>query len=267
MMQLSKAAASLMGIVRKRAFWAYLSLLVLTYALFLLMLLPATYLLPSNPTNDTFSANQVQGTIWQGRAERIKWRSLSATQVQWHFKPWALFRGVWEYQIHLRLDGAPVTGYVGKKLNGAWHLHDVTAKLALQKMSGVTEYLATFSPFSLRGDLTVELEDVLWADQWLQSIQGRLLLKDLQIDELSALGNWAGQISQENDKLILTFNPRSRRIQGDGRWVLAADRRWNLIMRLKPGRQADDTLVTWFSLLGVPDAEGYYPIQQSGRLR
>lgn len=268
-MPLSAMSAKMPDVVRKRSFWLYVGLFFLAYLIFLLLLLPAAHLLPPNkPDPNSLKTGQVQGTVWQGNIGWARLQDLSATKIEWHFNPWAVFGGVWEYAVDFELDGIPVTGYVAKTLSGAWRIRDAVAGLKLQDTPYIVENMGAMLPGGrLQGDLAMRIERALWVDKWPQQIQGSFLLQNLQFGELPGLGDWKGRIDKKDDKVVLNFSPQSRILQGKGQWVLSTDYQWTFALRLRSGEVVDKELASWLPLLGVPDAEGYYRIQRSGRLK
>lgn len=255
-------------LARKRSVWLAVGLLALAYAVFLLLLLPAAHLLPPNkPGPNNLQTGQVQGTVWHGRIGWARLQTLTASDIQWDFNPWALFGAAWEYAVDFELDNIPVAGRVAKTLGGNWRMRDMVADLKLQD----TPYLANNPnlalPGKVQGDLAIRLQDMLLAGQWPESIQGTFLLQALKIGDLPGLGDWEGQIYQQEDNLVLAFAPIGKVLQGKGQWVMSPDHKWTFAMQIKPGAMTDKTLSDWLGLLGAPDAEGYRRIQRSGRLK
>lgn len=266
-MQLTELSAKLSQIIRLRRFWLYVGLFVSAYILFLGMLLPAAHFLPANKSDpNSVKMGQVHGTVWQGGMGWARWQALSATQIHWDFNPWGLFRAKWEYQVDFKLDNIPVTGYVAKTLGGAWHLRDVIADLKLQDTPYITTKLNALLLGSLQGDVAIELDHVRLVDRWLQSVEGTVLLQDLQVGDLPNLGDWEGQVSQEDGKIIAALEPRGEVLRGEGLFTMSSDRQWTFVLQVKPGESADNELAGWLNLLGPSDAEGYRHIQRSGRL-
>lgn len=267
-MPLSDLTAKTSALMHKRTFWLYVGLFVLAYVVFLLLLLPAAYLLPPDkPGPNSLKIGQVQGTVWSGNLGWARWQALSASKIHWDFNAWAIFNAAWEYDVDFTLDGIPVTGRVAKTLGGAWRVRDVVAGLKLQDTPYIADNLRAALPDKLQGDLAMRLEEMSVLDQWPESIQGSFLLQALKIGDLPNLGDWEGQIYQEQGRVVLAFAPRGKVLQGKGLWVLSPDLQWTFTLRIKSGEIIDNDLSGWLSLLGAPDAEGYRRIQQSGRLQ
>ena len=61
--------------------------------------LPAQFVFKHLPLPSQLQVTGVQGSIWQGRAEQVRWQNRNFGEVSWQFKPSALFEAKAEAEV------------------------------------------------------------------------------------------------------------------------------------------------------------------------
>ncbi|MEM6406158.1 MAG: type II secretion system protein N [Pseudomonadota bacterium] len=226
--------------------WPYIVILCLAFAGFVLALMPARMVWQQFSTPQTeVQMRGLQGTLWQGSADWIEWQTHSVQAVRWSFYPWALLRGVWEYQVALQFEGAPVTGFVGRSFFGQIRARDLQSQTLLQDMSYLTSHASVDLPAPVQGDLRVEIIELALSDEWPDALRGQFTLRSLGLAGLAELGDWQGQLARtDNQDIRLQFAPSGDLLQGEGQLTLTPDKIWNVMLKFKPV-QAEVILVCW----------------------
>ena len=104
---------------------------------------------------------------------------------------------------------------------------------------------------------------------FIDHVEGRLDLSGLAwtlAREPMALGDFRFDIRTTPEAVIADASSPSGPLEVLGDARLLPDRSWQLKLRLKPRPGASETLLNYLRSLGMPDAEGYYPVRQQGRL-
>lgn len=248
----------------------YVILLVLAFMGFVVVLVPVQVVWQQVKSPQIeIQPNGLKGTLWRGSADWVEWRDYAAQVVRWSFNPWGLLRGLWEYQVDLTVDGAPITGYLGLTPTGEVQARTVQAKVLLQDLKYINQNPQLQLPSPVQGELQVELDELVLHGQWPAVLRGDLLLTGVELVGLTQLGDWKGQLANTAvDQMTLQFAPVGNLLVGEGVWVLNQNGQWNLTLKIKPhAAQLNSDIATLLGLLGSPDSQGYYVIKQRGRLR
>jgi general secretion pathway protein N len=248
----------------------YSILLVVAFFCFVVFLVPVQRVWEQVKTPQMdIQPSGLQGTLWQGNADWVEWQDTAVQAVDWSFHPWALLRGVWEYQVNLNFDGALVTGYIGASLFGNLQGHDLGTKALLQDLNLINNNAQLALPAAVQGELQIQLDEVVLENQWISVLQGTAQLHDFGLEGLATLGDWQGRIYNDTKgNILLKFSPTESQLLGDGVFMLARDKKWTLTLKIKPAPTAiESDIAVLLSLLGTTDDQGYYVITQRGRLR
>ncbi len=255
--------------VKPVTFLPYIFLLIVAFVVFVLFLVPVQRVWEQVKTPQMeVQLSGLQGTLWQGSADWIEWRETAVQTVDWSFNPWALLRGVWEYQVDLSIEGAPVTGYVGASVMGNLKGRDLHTQARLQELKSLNNNAQLPLPAPMQGELQIQLDELVVEQQWPSVLQGRLQLHDFSLVGFAKLGDWQGRVYNDaSQNLIMQFSPTGDLLLGEGTVVLSHDKQWTLTLKVKPAPAAVDSEISvLLSLLGAPDEQGFYNITQRGSL-
>ena len=255
---------------KRITFWPYSVLLIVAFIVFVLFLVPVQRVWEQVKTPQMeVQLSGLQGTLWQGRADWAEWRTTAVQTVDWSFHPWALLRGVWEYQVNFSMEGAPVTGYLGASIFGNLNGHDLHTQVRLEELKSLSHNAQITLPAAMQGELQVQLDEIVIEQQWPSVLQGTVQLRELGLVGVATLGDWQGRLYNDaNQQVIMQFAPTGDLLKGEGTVVLTQDKQWTLTLKIKSTPEAvESEIAVLLSLLGTPDDQGFYVITQRGRLR
>ncbi len=154
--------------VTKRPWW----LLILGAAAVLLgaiATLPAS-LFASQLSRAGLDTAGVWGSVWNGRAQGLSWRSAPIGDLRWSVSPWQLLRGRAAGEVTIaRPDGSLRASY-SLALGGTLRLEDVQADLPVEMLSA----LPIGMPRNWRGRLSGRFDEITLSKGWPQTIRGTL---------------------------------------------------------------------------------------------
>lgn len=211
-----------------------------------------------------------EGTLWRGGASGGSAGGLSATEIHWRIRPWALLAGRVGGALELRLtDGFVSTGF-SIRPSGRIALNDA-------RLSTSIETLGTIVPvYDTRGQVSAELETLVIEDDWPITAIGQVRLGDLQVAPLlasepgqrMALGNFLADLTTDDDgKILAMVSDLSGPLEVDGLLTLDSDRNYILDARVRLRPDAPQLLRDGLALMaGEPDADGFRQLSLSGGL-
>ena len=255
---------------KRITFWPYSILLVVAFIVFVLCLVPVQRVWEQVKTPQMeVQLSGLQGTLWKGSADWAEWRTTAVQAVEWSFHPWALLRGVWEYQVNFSLEGAPITGYLGVSVFGNLNGHDLHTEVRLEALKPLNNNTQIALPAAMQGELQVQIDELVIEQQWPSVLQGTVQLRDLGLVGVAELGDWQGRLYNDaSQNLMMQFEPTDDLLLGEGTLMLSQNTQWALALKIKPAPSAETSdIAVLLSLLGAPDDQGFYGITQRGRLR
>lgn len=242
---------------------AALAVLLLVAAV-LLWWLPARWALPLlQPSLHGLRLQQVGGTLWEGRADRVvtpDGRVLG--RVQWQLSHRALFG-----QVDMRLDFAGpqfgVSGHMRKLSAGQLDVSDLRVRVELSALADPRLRWPVGQP---HGSLLLNARHALLQGGWPLELQAdwqwRRAAMHMKNGDV-ALGNLHGTLAAQGGVIHAQW-------QDDGQGPLHTTGNlalsplgWRLEAGLRP-RQGDPGLQRWLATLGRPDADGTIHIARSG---
>jgi general secretion pathway protein N len=111
---------------------------LLAFIVFIVACLPARVAYQLLPQQQEFALTGINGTVWQGKALRIKAGELVLDQITWDLGFWSLFTGKLGGYIRIKDKLLPTKGYVYSNLSGDRQIIDtLTTKLTGQFVTGI----------------------------------------------------------------------------------------------------------------------------------
>jgi general secretion pathway protein N len=231
--------------------------------------LPAS-LLASQLSRAGLGATGLWGTVWDGRAQGLTWRSAPLGDLQWTLSPWQLLFGRAAGEVTLgRPDGSLRAAY-RLALDGTLRLEDVQADLPVEMLSS----LPIGMPRNWRGRLSGRFDEVTLRNGWPQMLRGTLDMDGLIAPppRNTSIGSYHVVIPDPaaagaaQDSLTARVNDKEGPFSFEGRFTLGADRSFLLEGTLAPRGATPPALVRSLDLLGPADANGRRPVSVSGTL-
>jgi general secretion pathway protein N len=254
---------------KKRPWWL-ISLGAAAVLLIALATLPAT-LMASQLSRAGLDAAGLWGSVWNGRAQGLTWKSAPLGDLQWTLSPWQLLLGRAAGEVTLgRPDGSLRAAY-RLALDGTLRLEDVQADLPVEMLSS----LPIGMPRNWRGRLSGRFDEVTLRNGWPQMLRGTLDMDGLIAPppRNTSIGSYhvvipdpapAGEAAP--DSLTARVTDKEGPFSFEGRFTLGADRSFLLEGTLAPRGTTPPALVRSLDLLGPADANGRRPVSVSGTL-
>jgi general secretion pathway protein N len=232
--------------------------------------LPAT-LMASQLSRAGLDAAGLWGSVWNGRAQGLTWKSAPVGDLQWTLSPWQLLLGRAAGEVTLgRPDGSLRAAY-RLALDGTLRLEDVQADLPVEMLSS----LPIGMPRNWRGRLSGRFDEVTLRNGWPQMLRGTLDMDGLIAPppRNTSIGSYhvvipdpapAGEAAP--DSLTARVTDKEGPFSFEGRFTLGADRSFLLEGTLAPRGTTPPALVRSLDLLGPADANGRRPVSVSGTL-
>lgn len=216
------------------------------------------------------NATALTGTIWNGYARGLAWRSVPLGDVRWSFAPLDLLRGRIGGTLQLtRPDGEASTRF-SVTFSGDVHLTGSSASLPVELLSS----LPVGMPKNWRGRLSGQFEEIAVTAGRPTALRGTLEMDGLiappprnisigsyhvEMPDPQATGGKAGELTAR-------VTDKEGPFSFEGRFTLAPDRSFLLEGSLAPRGNTPPQLVRSLDLLGPPDATGRRPVSVSGTL-
>ncbi len=230
--------------------------------------LPAKFVVDNLPTIRGLNISGVQGSLWQGRAQKVSFQQYDFGQITWDFQVFKLFTGKAELNVRFGRNselGLTGRGIVGYGFSGPY-AENLLASIPVAK---VMEQVTIPAPVDATGDLELMIKNYSYAQPWCQSAEGSLVLNRGEVS--SPLGNLdlgtvISDLTCENNVLSAKGNQENDQVSGAFTAKLESNFTYDLDAWFKPGSEFPPRLGEQLKWLGDPDAQGRYPFVLSGRL-
>lgn len=215
-------------------------------------------------------ATVLAGSVWNGRASGLTWRSASLGDLSWSIAPLELLRGRLGGEVLVsRVDGS-VSARVSLSTAGVLRLTDAQFGLPIEALSA----LPVGMPRNWRGEVSGRFEEIEIRGGWPTVLRGTV-----DMDRLIAppprnvsIGSYHIEIpdpaatSATSGELHARVTDKDGPFSFAGSFMLAPDRSFLLEGTLAPRGNTPPQLVRSLELLGPADASGRRPVSVSGTL-
>ena len=240
---------------------------VVLYVVFLIVLLPASFVVNQVTLPPSLQLGMIQGTLWQGQVSSVKVEKLDLKNVQWDLIVSSLFAGRLNLDLNIGNSRDPIrgNGYVGYSLDGVF-AEQFT-------LNAPVTTLTTIQPLPMdlvaNGQVSLLIEDYQQGEPWCEALNGLLTLKSSQIS------NNFGRVNIDNaqvklvcDKgdLIATMKPKTNTLGIDVKVVVNKNNMATLSGFVKPPSNAPRDFVEMLKFTGPADSQGRYPLKLEHRL-
>lgn len=234
---------------------------VVLFLFFLLLTLPARQIW-AWLSDGQLAAQDIQGTLWSGRAARVVHPIFSAGPIVWHIRPQALLLGRLEYQVFVQSDAGGGELHAGIGVFAGRYIEDVHLT---QSAADVARRISN-NMFALSGDFQFDLDQLQLSADGITALHGVVIWRDARVAQPSAmvLGHVQIQLALRDGRVVGTLGDEGGPLEVTGEVQIGMDRAYQLNIQLKPRSNADANLQQSLALLGAPDAQGRYHVQYSG---
>lgn len=210
------------------------------------------------------------GTVWNGHARALAWRSVPLGDVSWSLAPLDLLRGRLGGTVRLARPDGTAAAQVGLGFGGELRLDEVTLDLPVEWLSS----LPIGMPRNWRGRLSGQFDAIVVSQGWPAVLRGRLDMDGLIAPPPRnvSIGSYHVEIPdpQPDDvaggALTARITDKEGPFSFEGRFTLGADRSFLLEGSLAPRGNTPPALLRSLELLGPPDPDGRRPVSVSGTL-
>ncbi|MGX9461406.1 type II secretion system protein N [Shewanella sp. A14] len=238
---------------------------VIVYIMFLLIYLPANWLVSIAPLPNNVAISGAEGTLWQGKAALITVNQRQVEQVSWQLSPWGLLTGKANIDINVGNRATPVNG----KGSISWSLSGVSAKNIRIDLPDSFLLEGARLPFNthIDGDVSLMLEVLKQGQPWCEQLNGKLFLNNTNVKNqygVYPLGNIALGLSCLDGQLQIATDETQNALGLTGTAILGESNLVKVSAKIKPTDDQPKDLRESLSFLGRQDSQGYYPINYQG---
>ncbi|WP_137224665.1 MULTISPECIES: type II secretion system protein N [Shewanella] len=238
---------------------------VIIYLVFLLVYLPANWLVSIAPLPSNVAISGAEGTLWQGKAALITIDKKQIEQVSWKLSPWGLLAGKANIDINVGSRATPVNG----KGSISWSLSGLSAKNIRIDLPDSFLLADARLPFKTKidGDVSLMVEALKQGEPWCEQLNGKLFLNNTNVKNqygVYPLGNIALGLSCLDGQLQIATDETQNVLGLTGTATLGESNLVKVSAKIKPTDAQPKDLRDSLSFLGRQDSQGYYPINYQG---
>ncbi|OOF03013.1 hypothetical protein BZG80_10970 [Salinivibrio sp. MA440] len=231
---------------------------VLVFVVSVVVHAPAS-LLRLAPLPDAIHIGEIDGTVWHGQVEQIRWQNYTLGPVQWDVQWHRLVTGAtFEAAIQVRspdgLRGKGNLGFNGSTLTVSQTLVSAPAQL-------LTGAIALPPGVAIDGILDLVLRDAILAESGCQQLQGQIQWQHAALQlPMGQLENIPAQaaLSCENQGIAAHGEGQSASLSNKFSLSITPSGRYSVSGWLKPGPDYPEPMKAPLSWLGAPDQQGRY---------
>jgi general secretion pathway protein N len=205
----------------------------------------------------------ITGSLWSGSVAQARYDDVSLNDVQWQWRPLALFAGRLEYGLSGSWEEHPVRFAAGKNLLGTPYLKDVELAAPLPKLTGALRL-----PVELSGDLDLALDRVTFTGAGpVPALEGRgqwtpaVITAPIELD----LGKVVVEMSLDGNSTAAQVSARDGRLLVDGTLGLDPSGEYRLDADLTPVGELSEDLKAGLNAV-AEYRNGRYRLEWSGGL-
>ena len=157
-----------------KVWWALIALVVFT--LFLIVSMPARFALQFVDLPAGVQVGGVTGSVWRGEVDAVRADTIMLRDVQWRVRPLALLGG--RFQVDLEIGEHVDNLVVGKGTLALGRSQTQISRLLLEaRLNDLAAFAPQPSPFPLRGDVQLQIDDLALGQPLCRQAQGQVELR------------------------------------------------------------------------------------------
>ncbi len=207
----------------------------------------------------------VSGDVFTGRAQYVGINDITLEDVRWQFSPMGLLLGRADINLKMSTDTGSVSADVSHSVLGNTRLQNVNGNASLSWLGGLAGY--RFVPM----DGLLNLQDVS-ADIEAQNLlhaKGQAVINNanwLLFKPPITFGSFKAALGSKGEVNSLEVIDSDGPLQVQGGVRMGANRGYVVDIRMRARAGADQRLKKILDQLGKADTEGWYKIDERGRL-
>nr|BBG82718.1 general secretion pathway protein N [Shewanella sp.] len=238
---------------------------VIIYLVFLLVYLPANWLVSIAPLPNNVAISGAEGTLWQGQASLVTIDQRQIEQVSWQLSPWGLLVGKADIDFKIGNRATPVSG----KGSISWSFSGLRANNIRFDLPDSFLLAGARLPFKTQidGDVSLMVEILEQGKPWCEQLSGKLFLNNTNVKNqygVYPLGNISLGLSCLDGQLKIATDETQNVLGLTGSAILGESNLVKVSAKIKPTDAQPRDLREALSFLGRQDSQGYYPINYQG---
>ena len=238
---------------------------VIIYLVFLLVYLPANWLVSIVPLPNNVAISGAEGTLWQGQASLVTIDQRQIEQVSWQLSPWGLLVGKADIDFKIGNRATPVSG----KGSISWSFSGLRANNIRFDLPDSFLLAGARLPFKTQidGDVSLMVEILEQGKPWCEQLSGKLFLNNTNVKNqygVYPLGNISLGLSCLDGQLKIATDETQNVLGLTGSAILGESNLVKVSAKIKPTDAQPKDLREALSFLGRQDSQGYYPINYQG---
>ena len=238
---------------------------VIIYLVFLLVYLPANWLVSIAPLPNNVAISGAEGTLWQGQASLVTIDQRQIEQVSWQLSPWGLLVGKADIDFKIGNRATPVSG----KGSISWSFSGLRANNIRFDLPDSFLLAGARLPFKTQidGDVSLMVEILEQGKPWCEQLSGKLFLNNSNVKNqygVYPLGNISLGLSCLDGQLKIATDETQNVLGLTGSAILGESNLVKVSAKIKPTDAQPKDLREALSFLGRQDSQGYYPINYQG---
>jgi len=249
----------------------YLVLGVLIYIIVLILNFPAerayAYWKNSDKASRSLSLGGISGSVWSGRADFGNIQGQSLENIEWRLRPWSLLLGQvgLSWSVSLSNPGGVKghgNGVTSMGLDGSIDFSSLEARIP----ASVTAEMAGMAALRPSGIVTLNLQDVEWNGQNLESAKGQVVWSSAGVSMIQPLlfGDLSMVLETGDDQIKGVLSDSGGPLSIDG--VLTLKDNGTYQLNGSVSARNDNNLQNALRAMGRPGPDGKVKINYSGKL-
>jgi len=237
---------------------------VAAFLVFLIVGLPASYVTPWVSRHvPGLQLDGVSGSVFNGRAESVRFGAESLGAVDWSFDWLAPFTASMGYRVQIHDADRDLSARIDTGLGGL-RVHGLMGHMSVASL----DRWLPLPSHSLNGNLVLDISQLHIKDGRVQSATGQLELDDGVMTWPSpfTLGSFRMELAAANGGgTAAAIHDVASPLHLDARLTLGTDGHYRLAGTLAARDPSDTSTRKLLSQLGTPDSTGQYPFDFNGQ--
>jgi general secretion pathway protein N len=230
---------------------------------FLIATIPATMVVNKITLPANLQLGDISGSVWSGKVEQVLYDNMMFENVKWTFSISKLFLG--QAGVDIKFGNRRKI----QKPYGTLNLHYGLSGLAVGETHVslpadlIKSKLQEFMIEDLQGRLKIDLELFTFGKPYCQQVVGHATWVNPAIMVMGSgflLGDLKSKLSCNKGNLVMRVTGDEAVLDIDAKIELYEYQQVKISGTIKPGEEAEDTLVSALGFIGQADEEGRYRI-------
>lgn len=255
----------------------FLALGLLAYIIFLVLSFPADRAYAywksadssSSGLTQNFILEGISGSVWSGQADAAFIQKVRVENVEWTYRPWALLLGEvglsWRFQLPESAalkEGSYGKGVTSLGLDGSIGFSSLEAQIPASMVASIMK-MEALQP---SGSLSLNLQDVEWNGQSLESAEGRVVWRGAGVNllKMMSLGDLTLTLETSDVEVRGVLADSGGPLSAEGLLTIAEDGKYqfNGVFAARGDKALENALRS----AGRPGPDGKVKIAHSGNL-